>query len=311
MCWVGAMPDQFNLVIPSRNAGSAWEAVLNSLEIQSCQPYMSCLVDSESTDATAPLARTHGFSIERIDPTQFNHGGTRQLAVELLPDAEIIVFMTQDAILADEFAIENLLRAFDDPLVGVAYGRQLPHRGAKPLGAHARLFNYPDKSYVESLADRERMGIKAAFSSNSFAAYRREALQAVGGFPRDIILGEDTFVAAKMLLAGWKVAYQADARVYHSHDYSLRQEFRRYFDIGVFHAREHWLLDAFGKPEGEGGRFVRSEFAYLFKHAPWLIPSAFLRTGLKYLGYRLGRAERWLPLRIKRGLSMHRGFWRG
>ncbi|HQS03619.1 MAG TPA: glycosyltransferase, partial [Halothiobacillus sp.] len=229
----------------------------------------------------------------------------------LLPDADIIVFMTQDAILANAFALENLVRAFDDPDVGVAYGRQLPHSDAKPLGSHARLFNYPSKSYVATLADRERMGIKAAFSSNSFAAYRRSALMAVGGFPRNIILGEDTFVAAKMLLAGLKVAYQADALVYHSHDYSLRQEFRRYFDIGVFHAREAWLLDAFGKPEGEGGRFVRSELFYLFKQAPWLIPSALLRTGLKYLGYRLGRAERGLPLGLKRLFSMHRGFWRG
>jgi rhamnosyltransferase len=125
-----------------------------------------------------------------------------------------------------------------------------------------------------------------------------------------VILGEDTIVAAKMLLAGWKVAYQADAQVYHSHDYTYLQEFRRYFDIGVMHTREAWMLDAFGKPEGEGARFVRSEWAYLLKKAPWLIPSAMLRTGLKYLGYRLGRMESRLPLGLKRYLSMHKGFWK-
>jgi rhamnosyltransferase len=268
------------------------------------------LIDSDSNDDSANRALPLGFKIHHITRDQFNHGGTRQLAVELLPDADVIVFLTQDAILADEYSLENLVRAFDDPEVGVAYGRQLPHSNAKPLGAHARLFNYPDKSYVAALVDRENMGIKAAFSSNSFAAYRRTALMAVGGFPTDVILGEDTIVAARVLMAGWKVAYQADAKVYHSHDYSYLQEFRRYFDIGVLHARESWMLDTFGKPEGEGGRFVRSELTYLLKHAPWLVPSAALRTLLKYLGYRLGRMASHFPLSVKRRLSMHKGYWK-
>lgn len=305
------MPNPFDLVIPSRNAGPEWKAGLESLEIQTCQPKLRCLVDSSSNDATVALARTYGFTVDVIDPAQFNHGGTRQWVVDRSCRNGLVVFLTQDAQLASQDALCELLSAFNDSSVGAVYGRQLPRPGAEPIEAHARLFNYPASSHVCDFGDAASMGIKAAFMSNSLAAYRTEALAAVGGFPADVILGEDTIVAAKMLMAGWKIAYQADAQVYHSHDYSYLQEFRRYFDIGVMHTRESWMLDAFGAPEGEGGRFVRSELAYLFKHAPWLIPSAFLRTGLKYLGYRLGRAERWLPLRIKRGLSMHRGFWRG
>ncbi|HQT43292.1 MAG TPA: glycosyltransferase [Halothiobacillus sp.] len=296
------------VIIPTVNAGVHWAESLGQIVAQSIGPEV-LVMDSGSTDGTVSLATSAGFAVRSIPKADFNHGGTRQLAVELLPDAEIIVFMTQDAILADNHALSRLIAAFDDPQVGVAYGRQLPRPQAGLIESHARLFNYPDKSHVATLADRDRMGIKAAFSSNSFAAYRRSALQAVGGFPRDIILGEDTFVAARMLLAGWKVAYQADALVFHSHGYSYVQEFRRYFDIGVFHHREYWMLTAFGKPEGEGGRFVRSELSYLRKNAPWLIPSALLRTGLKYLGYRLGRIEGRLPVSLKRVLSMHRGFW--
>ncbi len=296
------------VIIPTVNAGVHWAESLGQIVAQSIGPEV-LVMDSGSTDGTVSLATSAGFAVRSIPKADFNHGGTRQLAVELLPDAEIIVFMTQDAILADNHALSRLIAAFDDPQVGVAYGRQLPRPQAGLIESHARLFNYPDKSHAATLADRDRMGIKAAFSSNSFAAYRRSALQAVGGFPRDIILGEDTFVAARMLLAGWKVAYQADALVFHSHGYSYVQEFRRYFDIGVFHHREYWMLTAFGKPEGEGGRFVRSELSYLRKNAPWLIPSALLRTGLKYLGYRLGRIEGRLPVSLKRVLSMHRGFW--
>ncbi|OYY17719.1 MAG: hypothetical protein B7Y67_07575, partial [Polynucleobacter sp. 35-46-11] len=171
--------------VPVLNAALVLDELHFHLSEQSPRVACRLLIDSQSSDNSVSRARALGFKVHSIPRTQFNHGGTRQWAVELLPDADIIVFMTQDAILANAFALENLVRAFDDPDVGVAYGRQLPHNDAKPLGSHARLFNYPDKSYVATLADRERMGIKAAFSSNSFAAYRRSALMAVGGFPRN------------------------------------------------------------------------------------------------------------------------------
>lgn len=269
------------------------------------------VIDSGSPVDVLTIAQEAGFSIHEIAAANFNHGGTRQFAVDSNPDFDVIVFLTQDAILVSPDSIVNLLEVFASDDVGAVYGRQLPRPGAGLIEAHARLFNYPASSHVCDFGDAASIGIKAAFMSNSFAAYRTEALTAVGGFPSDVILGEDTIVAAKMLMAGWKVAYQADAQVYHSHDYNYLQEFRRYFDIGVMHTRESWMLDAFGAPEGEGGRFVRSELKYLLKQAPWLIPSAVLRTGLKYAGYRLGRVERFLPLRAKRALSMHPGFWQG
>ncbi len=132
----------------------------------------------------------------------------------------------------------------------------------------------------------------------------------VGGFPKKLILGEDMVVAARMLQAGWLVAYQADAQVYHSHAYTIRQEFKRYFDIGVLHQDQHWILEEFGKPEGEGARFVRSEFAYLARRAPWLLPSAVVRTAAKLIGYKIGQHSQRLPLSIKQKLSMHRGYWK-
>ena len=133
---------------------------------------------------------------------------------------------------------------------------------------------------------------------------------AVGGFPKDVIFGEDTITAAKLLLSGWKIAYAAEAQVYHSHDYTWSQDFRRYFDIGVLHAREPWLLEEFGGTGGEGSRFVGSELHYLWRNRRAYIPSALIRSALKLLGYRLGRNENKLSLRWKQKLSMHHGFWK-
>jgi rhamnosyltransferase len=131
----------------------------------------------------------------------------------------------------------------------------------------------------------------------------------VGGFPRNVIFGEDTIVAARLLLAGHKVAYVAEACAYHSHLYTKMQELKRYFDIGVLHSRERWLLEEFGHPTGEGKRFVTSELRYLSQRDVWQIPSALMRDGIKFVGYRLGRMEARLPREMKRRLSMHPRFW--
>jgi len=297
------------LCLPTLNAATTAPACIAALNGQSFTETNRLLIDSSSSDGTAGLFAAAGFRVHTIPRTEFNHGATRQHAVDLCPDADIIAFMTQDAILASPASLQQLVHAFDDPQVGAAYGRQLPAADATPIAAHARLFNYPPQSYVRDKSDIPRYGIKTAFLSNSFAAYRRSALMAVGGFPPNAILSEDTMVAAKMLLHGWKIAYCAEATCFHSHNYSLLKELQRYFDIGVFHGREPWYLATLGKAEGEGLRFVRSELHYLRNNSPSLIPSALLRTLSKFCGYKLGRMERFLPAPLKQRLSMNKGYW--
>jgi rhamnosyltransferase len=297
-----------NVVVPTLNAAKDWPLFAPAL-LSCVSPDQVLIVDSESTDETVALAHAAGFRVCSVAKKQFNHGGTRLMAAQMLSSAEILVYMTQDAVLAGPTALANLVAPFKDPDVAAACGRQLPRVGAKAIEAHARLFNYPPTSDVRSLASRERLGIKTIFLSNSLAAYRRSALMKLGGFPINVIFGEDTVVAARLLLAGYKVAYAADACAYHSHSYTVLQEFKRYFDIGVLHSRERWLLDEFGRTTGEGKRFILSELRYLREKDASQIPSALVRDGVKYIGYRLGQAEAWMSLYLKRRLSMHPGFW--
>jgi len=297
------------LIIPTYNAAATWERLCAGIRRQNLQPDRIIIIDSSSQDGTEALARAAGFEVVRIAQKDFNHGGTRQFALRYAGETEIVLYLTQDAILATDSAVRDLLAAFVDPLVALAYGRQLPRPEARAVEIHARLFNYPAQSEVRTFASRSQQGLKTIFCSNSFAAYRCSALLAVGGFPPDVIFGEDTVTAGKLLQAGYKVAYVADAAVYHSHSYTMMQEFRRYFDIGVLHIRESWLQETFGKADGEGRRFVLSELRYLLRTAPWQIPSAMLHVVAKLLGYRAGRVEAHLPVKLKRRLSMHRGFW--
>jgi rhamnosyltransferase len=302
--------DRAAVIVPTLNASSIWPQFVQALKEQNVPPSRILIVDSSSNDGTAELARQEGFRLLEIERTAFDHGGTRQAAAGLLADAEILVYLTQDAILASPDSLKNIVSVFADPSIGAAFGRQLPRKNADPIESHARLFNYPDRSVERMLHDRESHGFKSIFISNSFAAYRSSALKAVGGFPSKTIFGEDTIVAARMLLSGWSIRYVADALVYHSHAYTAVQEFRRYFDIGVLHARESWLLQEFGTAGNEGKRFVSSEFRYLWPRHVQLIPSALVRTGAKLIGYRLGRIEALFGPKFKRYLSMNRSYWR-
>lgn len=300
---------KLQIIIPIYRPDDKFLRLLSIIKQQSIWDIPVLLIDSGKGIPYADVINDMNVEVRTIDSRDFNHGGTRQWGIDQCPEADIYVFLTQDAILADAYAIETLVAVFDDEQVGCAYGRQLPHEGAGVFGRIARAFNYPPESHIYGLEDRKQHGIKTAFISNSFAAYRKEAMHSVGGFPKDTILSEDMYVAAKMLLAGWRVAYVADAMVYHSHDYTMLQEFRRYFDIGVFHAREPWIQRDFGKAEGEGKRFVMTEFRSVMRHHPmslWEIP---LRDGLKYLGYCMGKREAQIPNTWKKKCSMFPQYW--
>jgi rhamnosyltransferase len=297
-------------VIPTYNASGCWNHLHAALERQGIGREQVLVVDSSSSDNTGKLVRRAGYQLKTIPKESFRHGATRQTAAKALPWADVLVYLTQDALPCGADSIACLLRAFDDPQVGAAYGRQLPREEADPIERHGRLFNYPATSDIRTFASRHRLGIKAAFFSDSFAAYRRTALEQVGGFPEDAIVSEEVTVVARMLMAGWKIAYQADATAHHSHPLTLRQESARYFDIGVHHGREAWLLENFGGAGGEGRAFVASEMRFLWRTNPSLIPLATIRNGLKWCSYQLGMREKYLPAAMKRILSGQPNFWK-
>lgn len=297
------------LIILTYNAAKFIAGQMQSIAAQKFKVGQILVIDSGSEDGTIAELSKYGVRCHEINKKEFDHGATRQLATTLV-DADIYIYLTQDAVPANEYAFEKLVGAFMDEKVGCAYGRQLPQRDASLLAAHARSFSYPGVSTVRSYEDRFQYGIKTCFNSDSFAAYRKEALQVVGGFPQRAITSEDVYVAAKMLMQGWKVAYLADAGVYHSHNYAPLMEFQRYFDIGVMHSDNKWLLENFGLLHNEGMKYVRSELRYCLERSRcFTIFASILRSGLKYFGYKLGKCYRYLPKWMVKKLSMNKLYW--
>lgn len=297
------------LVIPTFNAGRDFKNLLLSINNQSVIVDEKIVIDSSSIDKTEIYSEEMGFKTIIVSSKNFDHGGTRMLATENLK-AEIVFFCTQDIIIDDLNVFEKLLSAFDDPQVAVAFGRQLPHDNATYFAKQLRKNNYSDASYIIDINDKKKYGFKTFFCSNSFAAYRLNALKDIGGFKNNLLFGEDAYATAKLLLKGYKKAYIAEACIKHSHNYTIRQEFKRYFDVGVFHTTEKWLIQEFGTPTGEGLKYVLIELKSLLFNGHFILAcESLLRNGVKFIGYKLGKSYINLPQWLIFRCTMNKKWW--
>ncbi len=249
-----------SIVIPTLNAASCIDSLLRKLVDQTYSLDEIIVVDSSSSDDTANIV--HSFVQEYpqvqfhvINRKNFDHGGTRNYALRKWTSGEFVLFMTQDAVPVNTHYVENILKPFVDPKVGLASGRQLPKADARRFEQLVRNYNYPEKSFKRGKADLDRCGIKTFYASNVCSAYRREAYTSCGGFPKKCKTNEDMYMAAKMIFSDWLVAYEADACVYHSHNFTPKQQYERNRVVGRF--LEEYKDVFMGASEiGEGKRLV-------------------------------------------------------
>lgn len=272
----------FIIIIPTYNAEkSGIEKLLISINKQSIVPSKICIIDSSSTDNTVEICRKYGCEITIIDKSSFNHGLTRQKGIDNNKNYDYAVFMTQDILLKDNRTLETLLSSFKYENVSIAYGRQLTDETSSYIEKISRHFNYPPHSIIKSKNDIEKYGISTAFCSDSFAAYKIKDLLAAGGFPKTDF-AEDMLAAAKIILSGKKVYYNAEAEIFHSHPYSIKNEYVRGRAIGKMHKENKWLIDTFGRAENKGNELLHSLSVY--KKALYIVQAL-----PKLIGYKIGK----------------------
>lgn len=226
------MARTISVIIPTLDAADVIDAQLDALARQTLPPDEIIVVDSSAADDTAARAAAHpGVKVIPISRKDFDHGGTRDMALRQ-SIGELVVFMTQDALPADDTLLERLTAPFADPEVAIVGGRQVAHETARPAEKLVRAHNYPAENRVWSAQDIPQLGLRAFQISDVCAAYRRDIYLAVGGFDRPIPTNEDMLMTERMLHAGYKAAYMGDAVVWHSHNFTFRQEFTRNRLIG-------------------------------------------------------------------------------
>lgn len=296
------------VIIPTYRPDSQVVELVRRLKKQTVPPDRIHMIDTRSGTFPQELEEDPEIKLTRIEPEHFDHGGTRAMGADS-SNAEILIFMTQDAMPANPNLIENLVKALQQEKVGAAYARQLPAKDCRVIERYTRSFNYPKESFVKSWDDLPKMGIKTYFCSNVCAAYRKDIYDSLGGFEERTIFNEDMILAGKIIQSGYRVAYAADAEVIHSHNYSVRQQFHRNFDLAVSQAEHPEIFEGI-RSEDEGIKLVKKTAKYLLDiRKPWLIVTLVMQSAGKYLGYRLGKRYRKLPGWMIRKCTMSPLYW--
>lgn len=300
-------PYTIGIVVPTWNSKNRLKRCLTPFLQSPLNPKI-LVIDSSSTDGTLDIAKELKCETLTIPQKEFNHGLTREKARKHL-NTDIVVMLTDDAYALQSSTLETLITPIILKQASIAYARQLPRQGSDFFEAFPREFNYPSTSHIRDLRDLNKWGIYTFFCSNSCAAYLNSALDEIGGFS-DVLFGEDTVATAKLLRRGHKIAYVAEAEVKHSHSYTLRQEFQRYFDIGTARNSYKKLLACNNDDSKRGASLVKEMLKRLIKEKPSLLPYALLNISAKGFGYYLGRFSKYMPLFIKKALSSQKYYWK-
>jgi rhamnosyltransferase len=289
-----------------RNIGACLEAVYLQKGVGE---FEVILVDSGSTDATLQIARGYPIRIEEIPAHEFHHARTRNFAASL-GKGPILINLSGDAIPASDNWLRSMLANFSDPGVGAVYGRQLPKAASTMERCDTFDTVYGDRRIVKDPAHRNGLGYRFYHFSDVNSGLRRSVWEAVP-YPEDLKMFEDLAIAKRILDGGWKIVYEPEAAVFHSHQYNAKQLFKRYFDIG-YTLKELRIWDAPG---------TRSSLLRDFRQ---LLGKQFARAGksgsrgrervtvgqsfAKSAGFLLGLNQRLLPLALKRRLSSYGAF---
>lgn len=302
------MPPYASIIIPTKNAGSRFTQVLKAISANRVSfGYEIIVVDSGSTDGTQQLVSSHSLRLIEVEPSSFSHGGSRNIGADNA-QGEILVYLTQDALPADELWLANLTGGFNDPDVAGIFGRQIPNDDASPLEKFFLQYVYPDRRIVKDSVNPRNCSLQDIFFSNVNSAIRRSDWLA-NRFREDIIMSEDQAWARDILMKSRKIIYEPAAAVYHSHKYNVRRAVMRNFDSGLS------LRDIARAPFGRNcmyeAQYIRSASQHFLKNNLYgyflLFP---FYEFFRLFGFCAGRYSGCLPRWLKRRLSENKAYWR-
>lgn len=242
---LASLPPKASVVIPTLNAGPVLDRVLAAATSQRTPwPYEVLVIDSGSTDETLEtVARYPSVKLHQIEKKDFNHGGTRNLGVELT-SGEFVAFLTHDALPANGRWLFNLVSALEfHPEAAGVFGKHLAWPDASPftkrdMNAHFELFNnFP--LYVDKNTNKRRYRAEDPqwrqflhFYSDNNSCMRRSVWQKIPY--REVKFGEDQLWADDIIAEGYGKVYAPQAIVVHSHDYDAKETYERTFTETAF-----------------------------------------------------------------------------
>lgn len=208
---------------------------------------------TESSDNSEKLLNEISAKYHIIKSGEFSHSLTRE-KYALQSKADILAFITQDIEIKNDNWLENLISPIIRGEVEATFSRQLTKYDN--IEKYTREKNYPEKSYISDKKMLEKMGLRAFFFSDASSAIKTEIFKKLNGYDgKDLPTNEDQYIAYKLITNGYKIKYCADSVVYHSHKFTLKQLYKRYYDTGKFYKQENYINN-YGTTKTGGGLAV-------------------------------------------------------
>ena len=176
------------------------------------------LVDSGSTDRTLEIAEEAGCRIVKIKKSDFTFGRSLNYGCEAAT-GDYLVFISAHCVPAHEHRLGNLIEPLRKGKAEYVYGRQIGHEVTR-FSEHqifAQYFPSHDKCPQDDF-----------FINNANSAIRKDQWTRYK-FDENVTGLEDMVLGKAITEDGGKIAYIADAPVFHIHEETLEQTKRRYY----------------------------------------------------------------------------------
>lgn len=299
-----------SIILPTRNNENHIRDLLTSIFSQRFEGNLKVLILDSSNDRTPQIASAFSKKVDlriiRVEPENYNYGGTRNFGASLT-SCDYLVFISTDVDIRNDDWLKKLVTSLKDPSIAGVYGRQIPREDASPMEEFFIKYIYPNEKKVYFLRDNKKL--TDFFFSNTNSAIRYDIWEKIP-LP-EMLKSEDQEWAKRVLLAGYKIMYEPDAYVYHSHHYTLKKVFKEYFDSGatmpyIYNDKRVDHPNFFS----EGLNYEVSQFRYfLEKNYTKYVPYSLGYDFMKFLGYSLGTKYNYMPKGLRKALSKKSNHW--
>ena len=294
------------MIIVTQRPDAGFRKVLSAIEEQSYPPDHIIIIDSDEEGFKERLLYSHpSAEVYHIDSSKFDAGAARNMGADL-STADIIIFISQDAMPTNGRFIGRIVRSFGDPRVKAVFGRLKADFQAEALDAAELISAFPEINDSFTSENIRIMEGQAHIFTNVCAAYDREYFFETGKFRAPCLMYEASMFAFDTVMNGDKVVYNSRAEVMYYYRNSPARSFKKGFDKGVMAALHPETAGRIRQyvPERQTKNYIDEEGNMM------LLIRYSIRKRLEKFGMFFGKRYRFIPGVLCSLMSRDRNFWK-
>lgn len=281
---------KISIICPLYNAQNYIQTLHKNIldqELQRGQVLEILYVLTKSQDSSEEILKELNCNYYGISKEEFSHSRTREM-MSKKATGDIIVFISQDIKIKNNLWLKNLITPIINGDCEASFSRQICENNS--IEKYTREKNYPEESRIVSKDCIDKYGLLTFFYSDASSAVSSKVYRELNAYDgKYIIINEDMYFSYKLIHAGYRIKYCSDSEVYHSHIFTFKQLYNRYFDTGVFFKENSY----FSKYDGNESGFSLAK--YVFRRALEdknikvlisFVPNFSIRFIAKFLGER-------------------------